>query len=500
MNARKALLIAVAVGALVAVSGLQSGLNRSREALGLTRTGVLSNAPPVLAFTTVALGGFRGLIANALWIRTSELQEEGRYFEAVQLADWITKLQPHFSTVWVHQAWNMSYNISVKFPNPEDRWLWVQRGIELLRDQGLTYNPHDMGIHEELARHFHHKMGAFLDDAHLTYKAHWAELMQAALGGGRPDYPTLLDPQTDAQREQVRELVESYKLDPVLMKEVDDTYGPLEWRLPETHAIYWAWRGLKVAKGEGDILKLRRLIFQPMLTAFQRGRLVTNQFTREIDLGPNLALIPNVSKAYLDQIAAEPAQDDKDHFGKAHRNFLLNAAYFLFTYGRQAEAKRWFDYVRQNYTKTGVPDDWSVEQFALSRIGEDINETSMDRVRAMVEGMLTSGYFNLALGEEDHGAALLDMAAKVHRNYMTRVAVNQGTLKRVPLPPLDQIRQEILRQMLAPDPDTSIEFQAALRTRLNLPADFAITPATNAPGFKPPAIHTNAPGATPRPL
>ena len=97
----------------------------------------LENAPPVLAFTTVALGGFRGLIANALWIRANDLQEEDKYFEMVQLADWITKLQPHFTTVWVHQAWNMAYNISIKFNDMNDRWLWVLRGIELLRDRGL---------------------------------------------------------------------------------------------------------------------------------------------------------------------------------------------------------------------------------------------------------------------------------------------------------------------------------------------------------------------------
>src|SRR5438034_7742656 len=73
--------------------------------MGITRGEPLGNtAPPVLVFTTVALGGFRGLIANALWIRAVDLQEQDKYFEKVQLADWITKLQPHFVTVWTHQA------------------------------------------------------------------------------------------------------------------------------------------------------------------------------------------------------------------------------------------------------------------------------------------------------------------------------------------------------------------------------------------------------------
>src|SRR5215207_8663777 len=96
----KLVLVATAVLLLVAVAVLQQQLNRQRAELGLTRITPLENAPPVLAFTTVALGGFRGLIANALWMRASDLQMEDKYFEQVQLSDWITKLEPTFVQVW----------------------------------------------------------------------------------------------------------------------------------------------------------------------------------------------------------------------------------------------------------------------------------------------------------------------------------------------------------------------------------------------------------------
>ncbi|MFM8360316.1 MAG: hypothetical protein ACKOET_17345 [Verrucomicrobiota bacterium] len=495
MNARKLIPALLATLSLAAVHLLQSGLNRDRDALGLTRRAVLENAPPVLAFTTVALGGFRGLIANALWIRTSELQEDGKYFEAVQLADWITKLQPTFSTVWVHLAWNMGYNISVKFPDPEDRWLWVQRSIELLRDEGLKYNPHDIGIHAELARHFHHKMGANLDDAHLVYKGHWADEMQTALGGGRPDYAELLHPSTDATRERVRLLRERYKLEPALMKEVDDTYGPLEWRLPETQAIYWATHGLKSARGAGDILMLRRLIFQPMMMAFQRGRLISDPFSKLIEFGPNLEIIPKVSQAYLDQINAEAEEGNKEHFGKAHRNFLKDAVYFLYTHGREREAQQWFTYIRRNYTNTGIQDGWNLDDYCISRVSEDVTETSKDRVEAIVQGMLASGYYSLAVGDDDKSTALLNFAAKIHASFMAKVAGLRSSRVRVPLTPLDKMKLEVLEQMLRPADDVNPQFQAALRTQLRLPANFGI-PATNAPA---PGPRTNTPAAGPAP-
>src|SRR5881396_4291865 len=199
---KKSCLLLLAVLLLLGVSRVQSSLNRDRESLGLTRIQPLENAPPVLAFTTVALGGFRGLIANALWIRAIDLQEQDKYFEKVQLADWITKLQPHFVTVWTHQAWDMAYNISIKFSNPRDRWQWVQRGIELLRDEALKYNPDEPLIYRELGWIFQHKIGVDLDDAHLYYKSEWAREMDEVLHGS--NYQALINPQTEDEKERAR--------------------------------------------------------------------------------------------------------------------------------------------------------------------------------------------------------------------------------------------------------------------------------------------------------
>src|SRR5687767_972493 len=202
----KALLLLVAVMFLLSVGLSQRYLNRQRDALGLTRVAPLENAPPVLAFTTVALGGFRGLIANALWIRANDLQESDKFFEMVQLSDWITKLEPHFVQVWMIQAWNMAYNISVKFNSPEDRWRWVQRGIELLRDEALRYNPDETLLYRELGWFFQHKMGQGLDDAHLVYKYNWAVAMTNLFGGAKPNYEELLNPSTPDAKRRAEEL------------------------------------------------------------------------------------------------------------------------------------------------------------------------------------------------------------------------------------------------------------------------------------------------------
>src|SRR5437764_5643722 len=198
MNARlkKALLALLAIALLMSTSFVQKSLNRDRDEFGLTRIQPLENAPPVLAFTTVALGGFRGLISNALWIRASDLQDDDKFFEMAQLADWITKLEPHFVQVWLVQAWNMAYNISVKFKDWPDRWRWVSRGIELLRDQGLKYNPTETLIYRELAWFFQHKMGQNLDDASMYYKQEWANEMAVVFAKAKPNLDELIHPET----------------------------------------------------------------------------------------------------------------------------------------------------------------------------------------------------------------------------------------------------------------------------------------------------------------
>src|SRR6266704_1125751 len=196
---KKILLWVLAVVLLLGVSQVQLSLNQDRDELGLTRVQPLENAPPVLAFTTVALGGFRGLISNALWIRASDLQDEDKFFEMAQLADWITKLEPHFVHVWLVQAWNMAYNISVKFKDYPDRWRWLKRGFELLRDDGLRYNQNEILIYRELAWFFQHKMGQNLDDASMYYKQQWANEMAVVFAKKKPNLDELIAPQTDDQ-------------------------------------------------------------------------------------------------------------------------------------------------------------------------------------------------------------------------------------------------------------------------------------------------------------
>lgn len=507
MNDRlsKILLLLLAVALLVGASLAQRALNAERDQLGLTRVAPLDNAPPVLAFTTVALGGFRGLISNLLWIRANDLQDQDKFFEMVQLADWITKLEPHFTQVWLVQAWNMAYNISVKFKDFADRWRWVQAGLELLRDDGLRYNPNNVLIHRELAWFFQHKMGANLDDANLYYKQQWAEQISQALGPrGKPDFAALLDPQTDDQRTRARLLREKFKMDPAVMKAVDQHYGPLEWRLPEASAIYWAYVGLLKAQqfpgkvSKDDLITLRRVIYQSMQLAFYRGRLISNPFAKRFEFAPNLEILPQANAAYVQHM--EEDAKDRDHIAHAHRNFLRDAVYFLYERGRLADAARWYRYLGQLYPNQNVidgqpdslPSKVSLDDYAIGRIQEDVGETSHDRVKAALEGMLFQSYENLALGEDEHAYGMKALAKKILDAYESKIPEDQKP--RIGLPPFDDLDREVRRRVLDPEQGVPYEARQIIRTKLGLPAEAAPAPGANPPPATPPAS-TNLPTA-----
>src|SRR4030042_2606326 len=143
------LCIAVAAGLLFLGSYRLDEINSQRSQMKLIMNEPLENAPPSLAFATVALGAFRGLFVDILWLRADQLKEEGKFFDAKQLAEWITLLQPRFAAVWDFHSWNMAYNISVAIPasRPQERWHWVKNGFELLRDKGIEKNPHNIAMY-----------------------------------------------------------------------------------------------------------------------------------------------------------------------------------------------------------------------------------------------------------------------------------------------------------------------------------------------------------------
>ena len=424
-------------------------LNEGRSEFDLISSSPLESAPPELVLATTALGGFRGIVVDYLWIRAMELQRSGKFFELVQIYDWIGKMEPRMEMVWGHNAWNMAYNISVELPSAEERWVWIKRGIELLRDEGLKYNPGSIMLYRELAWIYLHKIGKFHDRFHWYYKMKLAEEMGGALD---KDGSALIAPGGKAAEKLVKEL----KLEPERMSELTEIYGPLDWRLAQSHAIYWLTKGAEIY-GEEQAVNYDRLILHAIISLCETGKFVRT---------PEGFILAEPDFRFLDT-ADRLYRELREKYGKetglssAHENFLQSAVILLYTYGRNRKALEYYGRLRKlkppNYR---LP----IEDYIFARIKENIEGASPLEVSALIHGTLRQALMSLAIGDDEKSAGLENLAKLIWKKHMEKYGDNENYR----LPPFKVMRDSIVKRAL--EGEFPQNLQDSLRERFGVDA------------------------------
>lgn len=485
-----AALAAVTLGSLFFIRKIESNLDRTIDQEKLRFSGNVSDAPPLVAFTSMAMGSFRGLLADVLWLRSENLKAKKSYFEMVQLARWITDLQPNYSGGTAYLAWNLAYNISVTSSDFEDRWYWVNEGIKLIRDKALLYNPDDPVLYKELSWIFFHKLGNVLDDANLYYKNQLAIQMTNILGSTTPDiealaaapstktdflkkYPadsriwligaeagiTGFDSLYNAFRSPVKAEVpvvfknklnetefkeldsalraillrEKMKLDPAKMAQIDRKYGKMDWRVPESQAIYWATLG--VEKAHGKNLPCARLITQAMQAAFRGGKLLSVDAGngQYIQVVPNLELADAAYEAYLSTEKEFEKDGSGQTFFSARINYLKDAIPLIYINGNISKAE---DFLKKLQKEDGTQKNKTLDEFVMVEFAEDVRDASVKKASAIISGLIRRSILNLIYG--DHSAALANerLARYIYRKY----SAENKDVKRNALPPYKQLK------------------------------------------------------------
>jgi len=113
-------------------------LARLRQQFGLSQAN-LGEVDPTSETMRLATLGLKNVAVTLLWDRANHYKKVEDWTNLSAVLEQMTKLQPNFYSVWDFQAHNLSYNISVEFDDYHDRYAWVMKGIEFLR-QGISYN------------------------------------------------------------------------------------------------------------------------------------------------------------------------------------------------------------------------------------------------------------------------------------------------------------------------------------------------------------------------
>lgn len=491
---KKIFLIIPVLTVFVIISNfIQIQMNQIRDKEKLTDTSIVENAPPIIAFTTVALGSFRGILADILWLRVIRLQDQGQYFEMVQLASWITKLQPRFTAATAYLAWNMAYNISVTCSSFEDRWRWVKKGIELIRDEALFYNPGDPVLYKELGWIYQHKLGNIMDDASIYYKNQMTVEMMKVFGAETPDWNQLStaedldklafqadiisainaagfnnikDLEKDFRKSasfnqsfldsfknkddlkklelslRKKWLKEVYKLDPAKIVEINQKYGELDWRLPEAHAIYWASLGITYDKNGQVEISCDRMIAQSLKEAFMAGKVLIydeNDFTQFMSV-PNLNMADAVKKTYEEAYNRQKSQS----FRSALENFMIDATVLLYNFGQYTKAEEYLNKLR-DLSPTNPKFKKNIDQFVLKEWTEDVQMPTPKHAMDIISGLLFRTCLMLASGEINAAYSHERMAYAVYQRYYQE---RKSSWKRTGLPPFNEIKNSTTQKCI----------------------------------------------------
>jgi len=532
-RARKWLYLAVALAAVTASSALHPALLRTRDTW--SRTAVLQSFPPSLVLSTQMLGSFRGMLVVGLWLRATALQEQRRYYELVQLYEWITQLEPGLESVWTFAAWNMAYNISVSFrlhdndlSGHEERWRWVRKGIEVLIYRGMEYNPRSYSMTRWLAWTYLNKVASMSDEAHWYYKLQMARQLHPILGGPEPDYARLaaapktagellednalrtlvekarsagFDPlkadiawlnnpetlpeavapilapaePTPAHEAleaflRARALYKDWRIDAAVAKELVDKYGPLDFRQPEAHALYWASQSLKYAKPTESPIHGERMIYDSLVQISEIGRLTYLPDTDWMERSPDLRFVDAGIEAFKSLLASSDlGPGARRSTTSAYRYWLRNMIPLLYMRGYQQKATKLLEMLYEIAPREAHKG--GVKEFVLSEFEEDIRVGQHEQVAGYVRGFIERYYYWLALDDQEAADGYLAMGKAIYALAMERALERY----RILLGSWNGLLESVLKQLLDAERGYPKPLRELLRERLGLPPEGGVT-------------------------
>lgn len=270
-----------------------------------------------------------------------------------------------------------------------------------------------------------------------------------------------------------------WKLEPVLMNELNAIYGPidwadpnrhlpLDWRNADSHAIYWAARGLQIA-GRGDYsadaTNTDRIVVHSLQNLFRFGKIFiydvplqpnpedTGQtanseqtiMTREIFLRPDLRMFEPYNEAVLAVLEVYKDLRERTYVSmqNGHRNMLKNAVLSFYQAGHVPQAQKIYDELRKLYPL----DEFKVPLvvYARNRLIEELKRLGIFNAREIIQMLLQESYFRYAVHDDDEAFGREKMAEEVYKHYMDKF----GDLPRTDLPEMPVLRYLALRDFLA---------------------------------------------------
>ena len=271
-----------------------------------------------------------------------------------------------------------------------------------------------------------------------------------------------------------------WKLDPVLMREVNrycgpidwndpNTHLPLDWRHPDSHAIYWAIKGLKILAEEEDReidateTNADRIVFHSLQDLFRNGTIFIyelqlppspdspeqpqERILKEVFLRPDLRMFEPYNTSVLTTLEKYKEAGDEQRnvsLENGHRNMLKNAVNSFYYAGHKPQAQKIYTQLRKLYPLEEFKNP-IVDEYVKERFKEELDAIGINDAKEMITMMLRDSYYLYAIRDDDGSFNSEKMAEQVWHYYQVK---HDDPEFRINLPSLQQFRSFALRDFL----------------------------------------------------
>jgi hypothetical protein len=261
-----------------------------------------------------------------------------------------------------------------------------------------------------------------------------------------------------------------WKLDPVLMQQLNKTYGPtnfddpnihfpLDWRHPDSHAVYWAVKGLQEVSCDqdrkSDITETNtdRIVGHSLQNLFRYGKIFIydvpveiqtdsssqpeRKTAKEIYYRPDLRMFNSYHQtvlAVLEKYKDIEREGSYTSFQDGHRNMLKNAVLLFYQAGHEQQALKIYNELRKRYPR----DEFKVPlvEFARNRLREELDSIGIFDAQEQIAALLRESYFRYAMRDDDEAFGREKLAKEVWNIYQSKYTDSE----RIDLPDFKLLR------------------------------------------------------------
>ena len=237
-------------------------------------------------------------------------------------------------------------------------------------------------------------------------------------------------PQEPAAKNDVVNIIDSfmrdkwawqvYHLDVRRMAKINAEYGNFDWRVAETHAIYWAKLGLEKDPKHVQCL---RMLHQALQDVVDRGKLLyfKNEKYLSIDWTYNVDLVGKVDEILAAKIESLD-ESRRSTFETGYNNFLIDAVVAMYVYNRKKEAAAYYQKLKKRNSSYTKP----LNEFVTPEVGEGLEGMNEDQARSVLEGFLKRSFQLVLYKNVDQAPFWFIRAVKVYTMFKDKTKNLKG--------------------------------------------------------------------------